>query len=179
MYGLVNRAIKGCVVEQFGEPTWLKIQEKSKTNASHYVTMNSYPDELTFNIIAVACEVLEVETKTLLHAFGRHWVLNTANREYGHLMEFSGADLRTFLINLDQMHEQVAITFANLRQPSFSLEEKDGETLLHYRSERTGLTEFVVGLLQGLSEHFNEPLDVSLVSSRLDGADHDVFRLKF
>ncbi|MGB1698961.1 MAG: heme NO-binding domain-containing protein [Nannocystaceae bacterium] len=179
MYGLVNRAIKGCVVAQFGEPTWQKIENQSQTDASHYVTMNSYPDELTFRIIGVACEVLQVDTKTLLQTFGRHWVMHTATREYHHLMEFSGADLRTFLTNLDQMHEQVAVTFQNLRQPSFALEERDGETFLHYRSERVGLTDFVIGLLDGLAEHFNEPLKVSLVSSRAEGADHDIFRLQF
>jgi len=179
MYGLVNRAIRDCVVEQFGEPTWLKIEEASKTDPSHYVTMTSYPDELTFNIIGTACEVLNVDSTALLRTFGRHWVLNTAKKEYSHLMDFSGSDLRTFLMNLDQMHEQVAITFQNLRQPAFSLEENDTETLLHYRSERSGLTEFVVGLLDGLAEHFNEPLKVTLVSSRLEGADHDVFRLHF
>jgi hypothetical protein len=179
MYGLVNRAIRGCVVEQFGEPTWRKIEEQSKTDASHYVTMNSYPDELTFKILEVACEVLQVEPTALLHTFGRHWVLNTANREYSHLMDFAGSDLRTFLMNLDQMHEQVAITFQNLQQPSFSLEEKDGDTLLHYRSARAGLTQFVVGLLHGLSEHFKEPLEVTLVSSRHEGNQHDIFKLEF
>ena len=179
MYGLVNRAIKDCILDGFGDEVWARVEKRSQTDASHYVSMTPYPDEVTLSIIGAACEELGTDAGTLLRTFGRFWVLNTANLEYGDLMALGGADLKTFLINLDQMHEQVAITFQNLRQPSFTLEETADQYLLHYRSERDGLSEFVVGLLQGLSEHFQEPLNVEQVQSKAGGDDHDVFRLDF
>lgn len=179
MYGLVNRAIKDCILDGFGSEVWARVEKRSQTDASHYVSMTPYPDELTLSIIGAACEELETDAGTLLRTFGRFWVMNTANLEYSDLMALGGSDLKTFLINLDQMHEQVAITFQNLRQPSFTLEETDGYCLLHYRSERDGLTEFVVGLLHGLSEHFQEPLQIEQLKSKAGGDDHDVFRLEF
>lgn len=163
----------------FGEATWKRVEARSETDASHYVSTTPYPDELTMGIVTAACEELNVAAADLLHTFGKHWVLNTAKTEYEDLMALCGDDLKTFLINLDRMHEQVAFTFQNLQQPSFELETVDGDTLLHYRSARNGLSEFVVGLLMGLSEYFDEPITIDQVAFKSDGADHDIFKLQF
>ena len=179
MYGLVNRAIKDCITDGFGAEVWSRIEAKSNTDASHYVSMTPYPDEVTLSIIGAACAELQIDAGSLLRTFGRYWVLHTANVEYADLMSLGGSDLKTFLVNLDQMHEQVAISFQNLRQPSFSLEEHGTHDLLHYRSERDGLSQFVVGLLQGLSEHFEEPIRVEQIAHKEKGDDHDIFRLEF
>ena len=154
------------------------MEKRSQTDASHYVSMTPYPDELTLSIIGAACEELETDAGTLLRTFGRFWVMNTANLEYSDLMALGGSDLKTFLINLDQMHEQVAITFEIYASPP-SRSRRRRYCLLHYRSERDGLTEFVVGLLHGLSEHFQEPLQIEQLKSKAGGDDHDVFRLEF
>ncbi|NRA96321.1 MAG: heme NO-binding domain-containing protein [Planctomycetes bacterium] len=179
MYGLIHKAIRDCVKDAHGEETWRAIATRAGADDSVFVSMESYPDETTYGLIAAACEELKVDTDSLLRAFGRFWVLHTAKVEYGPLLDFGGTDLQSFLKNLDRMHEQVAISFADLQAPSFELQhEADGSALLHYRSMREGLSEFVTGLLDGLSTHFSEPLTVEHVEAKSDGADHDVFRLR-
>ena len=178
MYGLIHRAIRDCIKQDHGDQAWKEVAEKSGANDSHFVSLQSFPDEISFGMVATACEVLETSADELLYTLGRFWVLTTARNEYGPIMDFGGSDLLTFLRNLDAMHEQVAISFSNLQQPSFNLTmEDDGSALLHYKSHRDGLSSFVVGLLSGLSEHFSQPIDVEQVNSKSNGDSHDVFRI--
>ena len=178
MYGLIHRAIRGCIQQHHGEEAWNRIQKESEVNDSHFVSLKSFPDDIAFGLIGKACETLSVDANTMLHRLGRYWVLTTAKEEYGPILNFGGRDLMTFLKNLDAMHEQVAISFSNLQQPSFQVSvAKDGSTLLHYKSERVGLSSFVVGLLDGLSERFKQPIDVEQVEYKASGADHDIFRI--
>lgn len=178
MYGLIHRAIRGCVRQEHGDNAWKEVAKKSGAIDAHFVNLQSFPDEIAYGMIATACDVTQTSADELLHTLGRFWVLTTARQEYGPIMDFGGRDLLTFLRNLDAMHEQVAISFSNLQQPSFSLTmEEDGSALLHYKSHRDGLSAFVVGLLSGLSEHFAQPIDVEQVKSKSNGDSHDVFRI--
>ncbi len=178
MYGLIHKAIRDCVRQEFGADAWNRIEERAGADQSIFVSMQAYPDEVTLGLLASTVGELNLDLSDLLNRFGRFWVLHTARTEYGPLFDFAGSDVRSFLGNLNAMHEQVAITFANLRQPSFTVEDgPDGSILLHYESPRSGLSSFVIGLLEGLSEHFEQPLQIEHVENREEGAPHDVFRL--
>ena len=50
---------------------------------------------------------------------------------------------------------------------------------LHYFSKRDGLADFVVGLLQGISKLFDTETKVTLLESRDQGHDHEVFHIKW
>ena len=179
MYGLIHRAIRDCVKASHGEAVWSEIAQRAAVDESVFVSMEGYPDEVTIGLLVVASEELEEDLSVLLHEFGRYWVLHTARLEYGPLFEFAGTDLLSFLSNLNAMHEQVAISFSNLQQPFFALEEKqDGCLLLYYESVRDGLAPFVIGLIDGLSEHFETPVEVTLVEEKSKGSDHDIFELR-
>lgn len=180
MYGLIHRAIRDCVIAEFGEDSWSKISETASLDESMFVSMQAYPDEIALTMLGTASNELSTDLSVLLKKFGRYWVLHTARKEYGPLFSFSGDNMRSFLSNLNAMHEHLAVSFANLRQPTFEVESiEDGVMHLHYESPRDGLTDFVVGLLDGLSEHFEEPMKCEVIEEKAKGAAHDVFRLQF
>jgi hypothetical protein len=72
------------------------------------------------------------------------------------------------------------LTFDHLVPPTFSCSEvEDGALRVEYRSHREGLQPFVVGLLRGLSKHFQTPASVEHVARRgEDSRDHDVFLMR-
>ena len=178
MYGLIHKAIRGCLQNAYGAESWARVAARSGVDSSDFLSFESYPDEVTVGLLVTASEELERPLPELLRDFGRYWVLNTARVEYGPIFEFGGADFIEFLDNLDAMHEQVALSFSNLQQPSFAVEKKnDGRIILHYESIRDGLSDFVIGLIEGLSEHFSQPVKVQLIEARADGAHHDVFEV--
>lgn len=176
MYGMVNKAIEDLVVSNFGADKWQAIKEKAGVEEDVFLSNESYPDKMTYDLVGAASETLGIEARDVLITFGEHWVLKTAREGYGAMLEANGKTLPEFLINLPSFHTRVAMIFPNLQPPRFNCTEvQENSLLLHYHSHRPGLTDFVVGLLQGLGKMFNTPAQIEITERKADGADHDVF----
>lgn len=182
MYGLVNQALEDFVKRGHGEAVWKQVRDKAGINVEMFVSMDSYPDEVTVKLVVAATEVLGLDANRILEAFGEHWVLYTAQEGYGPMLSMFGSNLEEFLLNLDNLHSHVGLTFSSLRPPSFQVERIEGgrALLLHYRSQRTGLTPMVVGLLKGLGRRFSQAIDIRQTAHRgTGGHDHDIFRIDY
>lgn len=176
MYGLVNKALQGLVTSEKGTSAWEAVRARTTAPAS-FVSMEAYPDSVTYDLVAAASEVLEEDAGELLKRLGRYWVTYTASEGYGSMLDMWGADMRTFLENLDLMHARVKSTMSELAPPVFAVaEEPDGRLRLTYNTHRDGLAPMVVGLLEGLADRFGSHVTVEHVVSRAD-AGHDEFLL--
>lgn len=178
MYGLVNRAVEQMVRQQFGAATWQAIQVRAGVEDEGFLAMRTYPDDVTYRLVGAASAELNLPAEAVLEAFGEFWVNQTATASYGDLMHLQGRTLPEFLQNLDQMHSRLALTFKEMRPPSFRCSDvTPSSLLLHYDSDRAGLLPFVVGLVKGLGTFFATPVTIEVVSRRDDGGDHDVLRV--
>ena len=65
MYGLVNKAVEDLVCSKFGEETWNKILEEAGVDVDSFVSMEAYPDAVTYKLIHAASTVLETDAATL------------------------------------------------------------------------------------------------------------------
>lgn len=117
MYGLVNKAVEQLVKVNFGEETWKIIASKAQVDQS-FVMMKSYPDKVTFDLVAAASEVLETPAEQILEAFGEHWIQFTVDEGYGKTMSLYGDSVPEFLKNMDSLHAQIRLSFPELRPPS-------------------------------------------------------------
>jgi hypothetical protein len=180
MYGLVNKAVEELVVTNFGEEKWEAIKLKAGVDVDAFISNEGYPDEMTYTLVGAASEVLGLPAEQILIAFGEHWVLKTASHSYGPMMKSGGKSLKEFLVNLPNFHTRVAMIFPNLQPPRFECSDiTDTSLRLHYFTHRPGLTTFVIGLVQGLGKLYNTPATAITVESKAEGADHDVFEVKW
>jgi hypothetical protein len=179
MYGLVNKAVKGLVLEQFGEETWEKIRQTAQA-PDDFVAMQGYDDSLTYRLVGAAVEVLGVPAEQILHAFGEYWVLKTAAIHYADMMNSTGSNLFVFLQNLDAMHSRIKVSMPDLNPPSFRVKSL-GEGLLQvdYFSSRDGLLPFVVGLIHGLSKHFEQAVEIEHVDPKLNPLPSKRMKIKY
>ncbi len=176
MYGMVNKAVEDMVVMHHGEAVWEQIKAKAGVDVDVFMSNESYSDDVTYNLVGAASEVLKVPAEQILIGFGEHWVLHTAQEGYGGLMKAAGKTLPEFLKNLPNFHSRVAMIFPKLQPPRFECSDYTDRSLkLHYFSHRQGLQPFVVGLMQGLGKMFKTPVTVRLAEAKTNGADHDVF----
>ncbi len=176
MYGMVNKAVEDMVCLHHGEAAWERIKARAGVDVAVFLSNEGYPDEITYNLVAAASEVLGLPEETILIGFGQHWVLHTAQEGYGGLMKAAGKTLPEFLRNLPNFHSRVSMIFPKLQPPRFQCTDVTDQSLkLHYISHRPGLAPFVVGLMQGLGKMFRTPVTVRLVEAKAQGADHDVF----
>ncbi len=180
MYGLINSALQSMIREKFGDEQWNRVLEASGVPADSFLSMRSYDDKITYDLAFAASDVLGAPVEACLEMFGEYWVLETASKSYGPLMDAAGSDMVEFLHNLNTLHDRITSTFLNYRPPEFQVEDLDDDRYrVHYVSEREGLTPFVVGLLKGLAVRFD--CDLAIVDQQavdVGQGEHTVFEIK-
>lgn len=178
MHGLINKSIEELVTTQFGADKWEEAKRKSGVKEDYFISNQTYEDEITFDLVVSIAEVLEISTSDVLKAFGEWWILKTGRERYGTLMESGGSSLRDFLINLPSFHTRVMFMFPNISPPEFKISDIEEKSLhVHYYSTRMGLSDFVIGLLQGLSKLFDTPIRIEQLSFKDSKGSHDIYKV--
>jgi len=176
VYGLVNRAMQELIETSFGQPTWERIRARAGVGVDVFLSMKTYPDELTVQLLGAASDELAAPPEALLRRFGEYWVEYAAHHGYRDLLQARGDSLFSFIARLDDLHSRLSLVFTELRPPSFQTHVIDQASMrLCYMSERSGLAPFVVGLLHGLAKLFEERITVEHVVIRGEGQPHDEF----
>jgi hypothetical protein len=161
MYGLVNKAVEGLVVSNFGEETWEQIKERASVDIDMFISNDSYSDSITYDLLVAASEVLDQPASELLRLLGHYWISDVAVQHYGAMMDAGGSTFHDFMKNLPNFHRRVHMIFPNLEPPQFRvINETDNRMELVYESKRQGLEMFVVGLLEGLGKRYDIKLDI-------------------
>ncbi|MFT4519234.1 MAG: hypothetical protein ACI9JM_001625 [Halioglobus sp.] len=179
MYGLINCALKDMIRQDYGEEQWQQVLASSGVPEDSFLTMRSYDDSITYALAGAASEALGAPVDTCLEKFGEYWVLETSVTSYDMLMKAAGTNMVEFLNNMNALHDRIASTFLNYVPPEFYIEEKGDRHLIHYLSQREGLTAFVVGLLKGLAIRFNSNLTfISQTDVVVENGAHVVFEVE-
>lgn len=176
MYGLINSALKSMINEQFSADTWEKILAVSNVPVESFMTMHSYDDQITYDLVGAASETLGMPTDKCLELFGEYWVLESAPRAYGSLLDACGDNFIEFMSNLNKLHDRITTTFLDYKPPEFCCEEREDHHTVIYRSPREGLIPFVVGLLKGLATRFNCELSILSIKKMTteDGTEAEI-----
>ncbi|GEO00762.1 hypothetical protein NSE01_25940 [Novosphingobium sediminis] len=157
MYGMAHRALRQMMHDRLGASTWTKVERETGTGPADLISLCVYDDSKTIALISASAAHLGLPVEEALRDFGRYWVRYAELSSFGPIMDFTGQDLVTFINNLDRMHRSVVLAMPDARVPSFTLLDETRQRLLvRYRSERTGLEAFVIGLLEGLMDRLNE-----------------------
>lgn len=153
MYGLVNKAVQGLVIDNYGEETWDKIRERANVDVEMFISNESYKDSLTYDLLVAASEIVNQPASELLRLLGHYWITEIAVQHYGAMMDAGGNSFVEFMKNLPNFHRRVAMIFPKLEPPTFKILKEEKNSLhLIYESARNGLEMFVVGLLEGLAK---------------------------
>jgi len=179
VYGLINSSLQRMIREKFGEEQWIRVFSASGVPEDSFLSMRSYDDAITYDLVTAASAVLGAPVEACLEMFGEWWVLQTAARSYGPLMDAAGQDLVQFLSNMNALHDRITGTFVNYVPPEFRVETVEGgRHRIHYISKRQGLTPFVVGLLKGLATRFDSDLEIhSQTAVPVTSGEHTVFEV--
>ncbi|XP_001357571.3 guanylate cyclase soluble subunit beta-1 isoform X1 [Drosophila pseudoobscura] len=152
MYGFVNYALELLVLKHFGEELWEKIKKKAMVSMEgQFLVRQIYDDEITYNLIGAAVEILNIPADDILELFGKTFFEFCQDSGYDKILQVLGATPRDFLQNLDALHDHLGTLYPGMRAPSFRCTEKDGELLLHYYSERPGLEHIVIGIVKAVA----------------------------
>jgi hypothetical protein len=176
MYGMVNKAVEQLICERFGRDQWEKIKLIAGVDEDFFLSNESYPDDITYRLVAAASQVLSISPEGILEAFGEYWILNTGLQGYPDLMRSGGRTLPEFLRNLPSFHTRIKLLYPKLQPPSFAITDETATSIrLHYRTHRDGLAHFVIGLLRGLGKMFRTEVVITHEVRRGNGTLADIF----
>ena len=65
MYGMVNKAVEDMVCMHYGEAVWEAIKAKAGVEAEVFFGNEAYPDEITYQLVAAASEVLKLSAEAV------------------------------------------------------------------------------------------------------------------
>ncbi|EDM26895.1 hypothetical protein LNTAR_06604 [Lentisphaera araneosa HTCC2155] len=176
MYGIINRFFKDFFQQNFGEDEWSKIAKILDIEKLYFMGMKQYPDQITYGIVSVASEKLEIDQEKILYLAGTKWVDFILETEFNYVFKVFGDNLFDFMKNLDNLHFNVTNVIPGIKPPSFKCTNVTQDTLyLHYYSDRPGLDSFVEGLIMGLATFFNKKISITLQNSKDENNDHSIF----
>ncbi|OYU96456.1 MAG: heme NO-binding protein [Bacteroidetes bacterium B1(2017)] len=178
MYGLVNQGIQGLIIDNYGADIWEKIKEKAGFSNVTFLASQLYDDSVTFTLASTASEILGVSLENVLKDFGKYWVLNIGKEKYGTLMKSGGDSIIQFLKNLPNFHSRVMLIYPKAETPEFKVDIiSENKIHLHYYSSRIGLTDFMFGLIDGLSIFFDAPCSVNHLKHTETDTTYDLFEI--
>lgn len=162
MYGMVNEGIKTFIESNFGAKKWAEICEDAKIDKKEFVLLEAYPDEMTYKLVSSISKTLNMPPEDVLGAYGKYWISYATSVGYEQLLKMFGPDLKSCLKNLNHMHSHMGSFMPDIRAPRFDVKEVSENVLeVNYISERKGLTPFVKGLFEGLSERYSTKTTIS------------------
>lgn len=180
MYGMINQAIEKLVRDEYGAAAWGRICREARVEDGDFVSLQHYPDEVTYRLVGAASAELGVPAGKVLEAFGESWTDYARETAFAGLMRFAGRTFPEFVASLDQMHAKIKFSLPDLQPPSFRVTDMhDGGFRLHYYSAREGLAPLVVGMMKGVGRIYDVTVDMRLERSRADGHDHDEFVVSY
>ncbi|XP_062537576.1 guanylate cyclase soluble subunit beta-1 isoform X2 [Armigeres subalbatus] len=140
----------------------LPVRKKAQVNMEgQFLVRQIYEDDITYNLIEAAVEILNIPAGDILELFGKTFFEFCQDSGYDKILQVLGATPRDFLQNLDALHDHLGTLYPGMRAPSFRCTETDGQLVLHYYSERPGLEHIVIGI-------------VKAVASKLHGVDVEI-----
>lgn len=179
MYGIIHRALEDLVTQRFGFEQWAVIASTAGVSSAELLTMRNYSDETTMALVASASEHLGVDTADCLEMFGHFWVTEFAPKDFTTALPSTGSDSFDYIASLNHLHERLASVFIRYQPPRFDIVERDRQSLLvSYSSTRSGLSPFVLGLLNGIADRTGQKLAVEMLSTRREGdGESTLFKL--
>ena len=165
---------------RYGEAKWEEIKEEASFEEIGFISMKSYDDRITYSLVEAASKLTGRSSSDLLRSFGEYWVLHTSREGYGEMMDSAGNTLVEFLKGLNMMHFRLGKIMPDMIMPHFEVtDEMENSLLLHYKSKRDGFTDMVIGIVKGLSKKFNTECIITIVQSKSEGFNHDIFRIEW
>ena len=175
MYGMIHVAVRKMVADELGESGWAQVLKATGYGGGEFISASTYDDGVTFALVGASAAACSQDVDAFLERLGQYWIHYASEGAYKTLMAVTGADLLTFLDNLDRLHTAVQAAMPAARLPSFTVTDSGpGYVRVSYASERTGMESFVTGLLEGLLQRFGHSGKVREVGRTGDGIDFEI-----
>jgi hypothetical protein len=160
MKGVIALALKGLVVNKFGEAVWKTVLGMAGIEREPLILpMADVDDPTVLKIIDAVCKTAGMSLQEAGMAFGDYWVNTYSQTMYGSLYK-RHTHAKDFLLAMDDIHSTMTMSMRNATPPKFEYQWRDDKTLVMKYISKRGLLDIMVGLVHGVAKFYNEKLKV-------------------
>jgi len=169
MQGVIHLLLEAYVSETIGAQHLRPIRQMAGVQgpplATHY-----YPDQLTTSLLQAISDYQGVPLDDLLYSFGVYFMRAPLMRQNYRAFLEGHSTARRFLEHVPAIHRHLEQTFKEASLPELRYVDHGPELLeIIYDSPRH-LCRFLRGVLDGVSQYFNEPLEIREMECQQRGA---------
>ncbi len=178
MKGMVFNIFSDLVTDSFGWETWDQLIEQTQPESEAiYTSGDVYPDEELVAYVTALSKITGASAPELIRAFGKYMM----HKFKGIHPEFlEGQTAKSFLSSVhDVIHVEVKKLHPDSLLPTFEFEDPaDDKLVMIYTSQRK-LCPLAEGLIDGVAEVFDQPIEISHPQCMHDGAESCRLELRF
>lgn len=165
MHGMINRALQGFLVANYGDDFWAEVRDVAAVPVEGFEAMLSYPHQKTFACFAAACDLLHRSPNAVLEDIGTFCVTHPPLEPLRRLLRFGGSGFQEFLLSLEELADRGRLAIPDLEMPIITLEPLDPSSYrLRARWALPGIGPILLGALRAMADDYG-----ALVLMRLDG----------
>lgn len=172
MHGIVLKGLKDFVVDHHGQAAWQEIQDEAGYKGRIYVSVSEYPDEEVMALVGAASSITGTDVPDLLEAFGRYLIPSLLETYGVHVQgDWTGLQL---VANVEEyIHTSLrAKQISSYTPPELESDWlDDGRVSIVYSSDRK-LCPLARGLIAGVGEYLDDPLEIEETSCMHDGDEN-------
>lgn len=161
MKGVITLCLKEVVQEKHGPDKWGDvIAQAGYDKEPTLLPISDVKDELFFNLLDAATNVLELPRNQVLENLGEYWVTTYSQKIYKPYYE-TAESAKELLSQMDKIHKSVTQNSRGASPPRFDYHwENDKCLVMTYKSSR-GMIDYMAGTIKGVGKLFNENLTVT------------------
>ena len=179
MKGIIFNITENYITENYGEDKLDEIiADCSLITKEPFVGPGTYPDDDLIEIITKASLKLEMTNAQFLKKLGHYTFPILASRFPNFVTPYNHP--KEFLKTVESIiHVEVRKLYQGTRLPTFQYAEPaNNELVITYHSKRK-LYSFMEGLIDGVADHFNTPIEQSHKIYGKDGSEYCDFHIIF
>ena len=175
MKGVIHNILEAIVIDKYGADTWDEMLDRAGVEGV-YTTIGSYTDDDFVALAEQYAVIAQGDLPTCLREIGRAMLPHLADR-YPEAVEQHPGPIRMIHALNDVIHPEVIKLYPGAVVPVFRCHEVDSRHIvLEYESPR-GLCSLAHGLMLGVGDRFDQPLDVEQSECRHVGDGRCLFRV--
>jgi hypothetical protein len=178
MAGLIFTSFKNFITSNFDGIVWLNVKKLAQLNFDEDDINQSFDDQMGILMVNTLSTLVNIPSNTLLNQMGVFFVQKTIQEKYGNIIFAGGLSLEEFINNLPKFHSKMLSLLQNTDPPDLVVERIEAKKfLLHYYSNRTGMIEFLIGILEGIAQIFKTPIALKIQDNQTLHKQHDIIEI--
>jgi len=165
MNPLIYKALQQFVLDVHDADTWDEIVARAHATSRAETDFHRVNGSGLSHLVAVAAEITEQDTREMLEAAARNWIMRHADQVTDRLVRANSASFGfNAERNVHHFHNGIGMIFPALRPPVlFWRVESPMQSRLEYVWHRDEFAGFLLGLLSGVAGCFDERMQVTEV----------------